>query len=134
MSTITAEQTVVERMFEAFKSKNLADAIATVSDDSVWIHHGSQKLSSLRFEGKSGVSQFFASNFNLIHMEYFEILNTLQQGDTVMVFGREKFTMDGQEGDFAQKWVQVYTVKNNLITRMEEYATSVADQDYLVIT
>lgn len=133
MSNVSVEQQVVNTMFEAFKNQNLEQAIATVSEDSVWIHHGSQKLASLRFEGKSGVSQFFASNFNTIYMAYFDILKTIQQGDTVIVFGKEKFTMDGRDGEFAQKWVQVYTVKNGLITRMEEYATSSDEQDYLLI-
>lgn len=133
MSNLSSEQSVVNRMFAAFQAQNLADAIATVSEDSIWIHHGSQKLASLRFEGKSGVTQFFQTNFNSIQVEYFDILSTVQQGDTVIVFGKEKFTMDDREGEFAQKWVQVYTVKNNLITRMEEYATSAADEEYLLI-
>ena len=133
MSNVSVEQQVVNTMFEAFKNQNLEQAIATVSEDSIWIHHGSQKLASLRFEGKSGVSQFFASNFTTIHMAYFDILKTIQQGDTVIVFGKEKFTMDERDGEFAQKWVQVYTVKNGLITRMEEYATSADEQDYLLI-
>lgn len=129
----TPEQKVVDQMFAAFNAKDLNAAMKTISEDSVWIHHGSQKLSSLNFEGKSGVSKFFETNFSSIQMEYFRILKTIQQGETVVVFGEEKFTMDGREGDFAQKWVQVYTVKNELITRMEEYATSVDFSEYILI-
>ncbi|QIO04587.1 nuclear transport factor 2 family protein [Acinetobacter shaoyimingii] len=133
MTNDVLEHTIVDTMFEAFKSQNLEQAVATVSDDTVWIHHGSQKLPSLRFEGKSGVTQFFATNFNTMHVEYFDILKTTQQGDTIVVQGKEKFTIDGEEGFFAQKWVQIYTVKNGLITRMEEFATSVADEEYMVV-
>ena len=129
----TPEQKVVDQMFAAFNAKDLNAAMKTISEDSVWIHHGSQKLSSLNFEGISGVSKFFETNFSSIQMEYFRILKTIQQGETVVVFGEEKFTMDGREGDFAQKWVQVYTVKNELITRMEEYATSVDFSEYILI-
>ncbi|NHB56907.1 nuclear transport factor 2 family protein [Acinetobacter sp. 194] len=133
MTNDVLEHTIVDTMFEAFKSQNLEQAVATVSDDTVWIHHGSQKLPSLRFEGKSGVTQFFATNFNTMHVEYFDVLKTTQQGDTIVVQGKEKFTIDGEEGFFAQKWVQIYTVKNGLITRMEEFATSVADEEYMVV-
>ena len=133
MTTYTSEQSIVDKMFEAFRTQNLEQAVATVSEDTVWIHHGSQKLPSLRFEGKSGVTQFFATNFNTMHVEYFDILKTIQQGDTIVVLGREKFTVDGQEGFLAQKWVQVYTVKNGLITRMEEFATSIPDEEYMVV-
>ena len=134
MTTYTSEQAIVDKMFEAFNSQNLEQAVATVSEDTVWIHHGSQKLPSLRFEGKSGVTQFFATNFNTMHVEYFDILKTIQQGDTIVVQGKEKFTIDGQEGFLAQKWVQIYTVKNGLITRMEEFATSIPDEEYMVVT
>lgn len=133
MTNKTSEQIVIDKMFEAFANQNVADAVATVSEDTVWIHHGSQKLPSLRFEGKSGVTQFFETNFNTMHVEYFDLLKTVQQGDTIIVLGKEKFTMDGQEGFFAQKWVQVYTVKNGLITRMEEFAGSVPDEEYMVV-
>lgn len=133
MTTKSVEQTIVDQMFSAFSAQNLDGAVATVSEDTVWIHHGTQKLPSLRFEGKSGVREFFNTNFTTMRAEYFDILKTIQQDDTVIVFGREKFFIEGREGYAAQKWVQVYTVKNGLITRMEEFATSVEDQDYIVV-
>lgn len=133
MITPTPEKSIVDKMFKAFKSQDLETAVSTVSEDTVWIHHGSQKLPSLRFEGKSGVNQFFATNFNTMQVEYFDILNMIQQGNTIVVTGKEKFTIDGKEGFFAQKWVQIYTVKDQLITRMEEYATSIPDEEYMVV-
>lgn len=133
MTTTSKEQSVIDKMFLAFAQQNLEEAIATVSDDTVWIHHGSQKLASLKFEGKSGVTEFFKTNFTTMKVEYFDILQTIQQGETVVVIGKEKFSIDGQDGYAAQKWVQIYTVQQGLITRMEEYATSVEDAEYLII-
>ena len=128
-----AVQEVVDRMFAAFNEQNLEAAVATVTDDSVWIHHGSQKLVSIRFEGKSAVEKFFETNFTSMKVEYFEILSTVVQGDTAIVFGREKFTMADTGEEKAQKWVQVYTVRDGLISRMEEYATSTPDDEYIVV-
>ncbi|OTG94976.1 nuclear transport factor 2 family protein [Acinetobacter sp. ANC 3832] len=133
MTTKSLEKTIVDKMFLAFSAQNLDAAVATVSDDTVWIHHGTQKLPSLRFEGKSGVREFFNTNFTTMHAEYFDILKTIQQDDTVVVLGQEKFFIDGQEGYAAQKWVQVYTVKDGLITRMEEFATSREDSEYIIV-
>lgn len=133
MTIQSKEQTIVGKMFDAFYKQDLEAAVSTVSNDTVWIHHGTQKLPSLRFEGRSGVREFFNTNFTTMHAEYFDILKTIQQDDTVIVLGREKFIIDGQDGYAAQKWVQVYTVKNDLITRMEEFATSVEDDQYVVI-
>jgi len=133
MTNKSVEQEIVDKMYLAFSEKNLEGAVATVSEDTIWIHHGTQKLPSLRFEGKSGVREFFNTNFTTMHAEYFDILKTIQQDDTIVVLGKEKFFIDGQDGYAAQKWVQVYTVKNGLITRMEEFATSVEDDSYIVV-
>lgn len=129
----TPQKAVVEKMFSAFAAKNLEDAVSTVSQDTVWIHHGTQKLPSMRFVGAKGVRQFFEINFNTMHVEYFDVKQMLQSGNQVIAFGDEAFTMAGREDTLAQKWVQIYTVENGLITRMEEFATSAVEGNYLVI-
>lgn len=129
----SAEKTVVEKMFDAFSRQDLAAAVDTVSDDTLWIHHGTQKLPSMRFEGKNGVRQFFAINFTSMQVEYFRVRQIIVDGKMVVALGEEKFTMAGQDGPRAQKWVQVYTVEQGLITRMEEFATSADEADYGVV-
>lgn len=124
---------VVDRMFAAFDSKDLDGALATVSDDTLWIHHGSQKMQSLRFVGKSGASKFFQTSFSAMKIDYFRPLTFIDQGDMVAVLGEESFEMDGVEGKLTNKWVQVYTVKDGLITRMEEFATSAEGDAYIVV-
>ena len=127
----TPEKEVVDRMFAAFYERDLDAAVSTVSDDTMWIHHGTQKLPSLRFVGKNGVRQFFETSFTAMTVEYFRIGRTIQEGNVVVVFGNEKFTIEA--GVMTQKWVQVYTVADGLITQMEEFATSVSDAEYGVI-
>lgn len=41
---------VVEKMFEAFSSGNADKFVETVSDDTVWIYHGTQIIPKGRFE------------------------------------------------------------------------------------
>lgn len=127
------EKAVVEKMFAAFDAKDVTAAVSTVSDDTLWIHHGTQKLPSMRFVGKNGVKQFFETNFNSMKVEYFRVKQIVQDGKTVIAMGEEKFFMAGRDGELAQKWVQVYTVENGLITRMDEFATSADDADYRVV-
>lgn len=129
----TPEKTVVEKMFAAFADQDVAAAVSTVSENTVWIHHGTQKLPSMRFVGRKGVQQFFEINFTTMQMDYFRVKQIVQDGQMVIALGEERFTMAGREGAMAQKWVQVYTVENGLITRMEEFATSVDDKDYGVV-
>lgn len=124
---------VVDRMFVAFNAKDLDGALATVSEDTLWIHHGSQKMQSLRFVGKSGASKFFQTSFHAMKIDYFRPLSFIEQGDTVAVLGEESFEMEGIEGKLTNKWVQVYTVVDGLITRMEEFATSADETSYMVV-
>lgn len=124
---------VVDRMFAAFNAKDLAGALATVSDDTLWIHNGSQKMPSVRFEGKSGAEKFFATSFHAMKIDYFRPLTFIEQGDRVVVLGEESYVMDGIEGKLTNKWVQIYTVTNGLITNMDEFATSADPSSYMVV-
>lgn len=129
----TPETHVVETMFAAFAAQDVAKAVSTVSDDVLWIHHGTGKLPPMRFVGKNGVTQFFETSTSSMQMEYFRVKQIVQQGPLVIALGEEKFTMPGQERPLAQQWVQVYTVENGLITRLDEFATSAEEADYRVV-
>jgi ketosteroid isomerase-like protein len=126
-------RTVVDRMFAAFHAKDLAGALATVSDDTLWIHHGSQKMPSVRFEGKGGAEKFFATSFHAMKIDYFRPLIFIAEGDKVVVIGEESFDMEGVDGKLINRWVQVYTVTDQLISQMEEFATSADAAAYAVI-
>ncbi len=132
MKNRSKNRTVIDQMNEAFLGKNLAAAVATVSDDSVWIHHGSQKLPSLRFEGKRGVEKFFHTSFTEMDFEYYRPTRFLEVEDTITVFGEESFVYRGEK--LNNKWVQIYTLADGRITRMEEFATSTRASDYMVVS
>lgn len=131
--TQTPTRAVVDRMFAAFNAKDLTAALTTVSDDTLWIHHGSQKMPSVRFEGKSGAEKFFATSFTAMQIDYFRPLAFIEQGDTVVVLGEESYVMEGIEGQLSNRWVQVYTVADGLIVKMEEFATSADPSAYLTV-
>lgn len=126
-------RTVVDRMFAAFQAKDLAAALATVSEDTLWIHHGSQRMPSVRFEGKSGAEQFFATSFSAMKIDYFRPLGFVGEGETVVVLGEERYEMDGIAGKLSNRWVQIYTVTEGLIRKMEEFATSADAAAYITV-
>lgn len=129
----TQARKIIDQMFSAFHARNLEDALATVSEDTLWIHHGSQKMMSVRFEGRNGARQFFSTSFEAMKIDYFRPLRFIEEGNTVVVIGEEKFTMQGIDGTLSNQWVQVYTVENGLITKMEEFATSALPDAYLIV-
>lgn len=122
-------KTVVEKMFTAFSRGEVEKFVATVSEDTVWIYHGTQVIPKGVFEGKEGVRQFFNNILNGTEIIRFEPRQYIVEDNMVVVLGEEHQRVKRSGKELKQKWVQVYTVENGLITRMEEFATSeVVDQ------
>lgn len=119
-----AAKLVVERMFAAFSSGDVEKFVATVSDDTVWVYHGTQIIPAGTFEQKEGVRTFMTNIIERTEILHFEPQQYIVEGNTVVVLGREHQKVKRSGRELKQKWVQIYTVENDLITRMEEFATS----------
>jgi len=117
-------RTVVENMFAAFSSGDVEKFVATVSTDTVWVYHGTQIIPKGTFEGKEGVRKFFNNILNSTEIIAFEPKQYIVEENTVVVLGQEHQKVKRSGRELKQKWVQIYTVENGLITRMEEFATS----------
>ena len=115
---------VIEEMFSAFSSGDVEKFVATVSEDTVWIYHGTQIIPAGTFEKKEGVRTFFTNIMERTEIINFEPQQYIVEGNMVVVLGREHQKVKRSGRELKQKWVQIYTVENNLITRMEEFATS----------
>ena len=115
---------VVEKMFSAFGSGDIEKFVETVSEDTVWIYHGTQIIPAGTFEKKEGVRTFFSNILDKTEIINFEPQQYIVEGNTVVVLGREHQKVKRSGRELKQKWVQIYTVENDLITRMEEFATS----------
>jgi len=119
-----APKQVVEKMFEAFSSGDADKFVATVSEDTVWIYHGTQIIPAGVFEKKEGVRTFFTNIMERTEIIVFEPQEFIVEGNKVVVLGHEHQKVKRSGRELKQKWVQIYTVDNGLITRMEEFATS----------
>ena len=119
----TAKLTV-EKMFAAFGNGHVEKFLETVSPDTIWIYHGTQVIPKGVYEGKEGARRFITNILNNTQIINFEPRQYICEGDTVVVLGREHQQIKRSGKELKQEWVQVYTVKDNLITRMEEFAAS----------
>lgn len=115
---------VIEKMFAAFSSGDIEKLVATVSNDTVWIYHGTQIIPKGVFEKKEGVRAFFTNILERTEIINFEPQQFIVEGNTVVVLGQEHQKVKRSGRELKQKWVQIYTVENDLITKMEEFATS----------
>jgi ketosteroid isomerase-like protein len=115
---------VIEKMFTAFSSGDIEKLVDTVSNDTVWLYHGTQIIPKGAFEKKEGVRAFFTNILERTEIINFEPQQYIVEGNMVVVLGQEHQKVKRSGRELKQKWVQIYTVENDLITRMEEFATS----------
>ena len=115
---------VVEKMFKAFSSGDADKFVATVSEDTVWIYHGTQIIPAGTFEKKEGVRNFYTNIMERTEIINFEPQQYIVERNMVVVIGREHQKVKRSGRELKQKWVQIYTVENELITKMEEFASS----------
>lgn len=115
---------VVEKMFKAFSSGDVEKFVATVSEDTVWIYHGTQIIPAGNFEKKEGVRAFFTNIMERTEIINFEPLQYIVEENVVVVIGKEHQKIKRSGRELKQKWVQIYTVENDLIIKMEEFPNS----------
>lgn len=111
-------------MFEAFSEGDVEKFVGTVSEDTVCVYHGTQIIPAGTFEKKKGVRTFFTNIMERTEIINFEPQQYIVEDNMVVVLGQEHQRVKRSGRELKQKWVQIYTVENNLITKMEEFATS----------
>jgi len=119
-----SSKAVVEKMFSAFAKGDVEGFLETVSTDTVWIYHGTQIIPKGRYEGIKGARRFISNILNHTEIINFEPQQFICEDNLVVVLGREHQKVKKSGKELKQKWVQIYTVEDNLISKMEEFATS----------
>ena len=114
----------VDAMFAAFGSGDLEKFRETVSEDTLWIYHGTQEIPKTIYKGKDNATSFLRNILTKTDVLYFEPQQFICEDNRVVVIGQEHQRIKATGKELRQQWVQVYTVENNLITRMEEFAAS----------
>lgn len=126
----TPARQVVDKMFEVFAQQNIDAIVDSFTEDVVLIHHGTQIMPSAKFKGKDGARMFFEYNINALDVVYFNLNEYIESGDKVIVLGNEHFISKEDRSEMKNTWVQIYTVTNGLISKMEEFATSASPDQY----
>ena len=126
----TAKQ-IVDKMFHEFSNQNINGILNYFSNDAILIHHGTQIMPSAKFIGKEGAKMFFEFNINALIVKEFNINEYVEAGsDRLFVFGNEYFVSKEDGSEMKNRWIQIYTVENGLITKMEEFASSATPESY----
>ena len=116
---------IVQEMLTAFGRGDLEALKQKLSEDTVWVYHGIDGIPyNGTYQGKEGVGNFIMNIINNVEVLDFQITKSVADQNTVVVLGSEKQKIKNNGEVLEQKWVQVYTVENNLITRLDEFANT----------
>jgi len=119
------EVEVVNKMFQAFGTGNMEALKLTLSDSTVWNYNGSKLIPySGTYKGKEEVVRFIGNIVSSVDILDFKVEQIISNGKTVVVLGFEKQKVKKNGKILEQKWVQVYTVEDGLISKMEEFANT----------
>jgi ketosteroid isomerase-like protein len=117
--------TIVQLMLTAFGKGDLEAMKQTLSEDTVWVYHGVKGIPyNGTYQGKEGVMRFITNIMGSVDILDFQVAKMVADQNTVVVLGSEKQKIKHNNEVLEQKWVQVYTVENNLITRLDEFANT----------
>lgn len=119
------EAEVVNKMLQAFGAGNMDALKLTLSDTTIWNYNGSALIPySGTYKGKDEVVKFIGNIVSNVDILDFKVEQIIANGKTVVVLGFEKQKIKKNGKILEQNWVQVYTVENGLITKMEEFANT----------
>lgn len=116
---------VVQKMLAAFGKGDFETLKKTLSEDTVWVYHGVDGIPyNGTYQGRDGAVRFITNIVSNVDVLDFQVLKMIADQNTVIVLGSEKQKIKTNNEVLEQKWVQVYTVENNLITRLDEFANT----------
>ena len=112
-------------MLGAFGAGNMEELKSTLADTTMWVYHGTADIPYAgTYVGKDEVVRFIGTIMAHTSIEGFAADTFLADGEKVVVLGSEKQRIKKNGQLLQQRWVQVYTVKDHLITHMDEFANT----------
>lgn len=116
---------VVQEMLTAFGKGDMEALKKTLSDDTIWVYHGTDSIPyNGTYQGKEGAVKFIMNIIGNVDVLNFQVSKIVADQNKVIVLGSEKQKIKSNGEVLEQKWVQIYTVENDLITQMEEFANT----------
>ncbi|WP_426195382.1 nuclear transport factor 2 family protein [Massilia sp. DWR3-1-1] len=80
------------------------------------------------YHGRYEVGEFFASLAGNMDTVHFTPRDFIAEGDKVVVTGTAHWHVKSTGADFGSDWVHVFTVRDDKITRFEQYTDTAAAQ------
>ena len=116
---------IVKAMFAAFGAGNMEELKKTLSDNTVWVYHGTDEIPyNGTYTGKDEVVKFIGNIITHVDIEGFQANHFFENGNRVVVLGNEKQRIKKNRELLEQDWVQSFVVEDGLITRLDEFVNT----------
>jgi cytochrome c553 len=119
-------RTVVEKLYRAFDSGDLATVIGLIADDATWTYYGPEYVLPFAgtFHGPRGVAEFFRIVDETLTDPRAGQREFLVSGNQVVVPGWEESTVKSTGARYRVDNVHLFTVQDGKITKFEEFINS----------
>jgi len=128
METLTATRTnvqTVQEAFENFLQGDISAIIEVCKDDVEWGSYDNPDVPyASKYQGKTGVLEFFSNLGSTIDYTVFEPKEFISQGNDVVVFGRHAATVKKTGKKFDHDFCFRFTLSNCRVTRFFAYVDS----------
>lgn len=112
-------------MLTAFGKGDMEALKQTLSKNTIWVYNGTDGiLYNGAYQSKDRAVKFITDIMYNVDVWDFQIAKFVADQNTVIVLGSEKQKIKSNGELLEQEWVQVYTVENDLITRLDEFANT----------
>jgi uncharacterized protein len=113
----------IQKIYDAFKAKDLATILQLQADDTEWSVAGpADKIPwAAKRYGKDGVTDFLKILGSLLIPEVFQIEHYLENGDTVVALGFQKGYVRSTRVPYEFDFVHVWQLRQGMVTKFRVY-------------
>jgi ketosteroid isomerase-like protein len=119
MSTQTKE--MIRELYAAFAGGNVEAVLNAVTDDVNWYTPGGAPYSGHHM-GRDAVRRYFAELDHAVRLDEFDVDEVLEDGDRVVVLGRERATVKETGRDFSTRFAHVVRLRKGKIADVAVFA------------
>ena len=118
---------LIQDVYEAFGRGDLPAILGSLTDDVEWNHpRGDQIPWGGQRRGPEEVTGFFVALGQTIDVEQFQPQRFHADGDTVIVFGRERMRARATGRSYENEWSHEFVIRDGKIAKFTEYTDTAA--------
>lgn len=117
----TQNKQMIRDLYRAFSRGDIEAVLNAMTEDVNWYAPGDAPFSGRRM-GRDQVRQYFDDLNRLVRLDEFDADEVLEDGDKVIVLGRERATVKETGNHFETEWAHIFTLRNGKIAEVRTFS------------